>query len=376
MNRIYFDHNATTDILPQVKQAMLEAMSFPTNPSSIHFFGRKAKAIVEQVKKNILKSLNASPLIYEAVFTSSGTEANNLIIQGLSDYYIITSAIEHPSVLRIARNSKNSLKIEVDKNGLVDINRLEKLLSLLKFEKKLISIIYANNETGVIQNIDELAETIHKFNGIFHTDASQAYGKLYIDLSNEKIDALTISGHKFGGPQGIGVLIKKKTLNLTPIIFGGVQEYGLRPGTENVAAIYGLGAAIENLDQIIEKYTKLSSIRNLIEDKIILDNKKSYIYSKNVKRLSNTSSIVMEGVKSELQLIKFDLAGIAISAGSACSSGKIEPSHVLCAIGDNQADCAIRISLGLSNTVDEAENFVDVWQKIYSENNVRDKVTA
>lgn len=380
MTKIYLDHNATTDILPEARKAVLEAMANTHNPSSVHSFGRKAKSIIEGVKQRLLRSLNASSLEYEVIFTSSGTEANNLVIQGINCPQIITSAIEHPSIIEPAKHSNKASLIPVDSSGLINCEQLKHILSSSE-KGSLLSIMYANNETGVIQDFNgTICKITKKHNLIFHSDISQAYGKVPIDLTKTKFDLVTLSGHKFGAPHGVAALVKRKNIKLNPIIHGGAQELGYKPGTENVAAIAGFGAAIDKINELNAKYTELAELRNYMEKELVKLSDDILILSEKVTRLPNTSSICFKHVSNDLALIKLDLAGIAVSAGSACSSGKIEPSHVMLALTNNReiASSTIRVSLGLTNTKQEINEFIRLCKNIIQpqEQQYREKIGA
>ncbi|MEQ9115787.1 MAG: cysteine desulfurase family protein [Rickettsiales bacterium] len=378
MTRIFFDHNSTTNILSKAREAFDACLSEPHNPSSIHSFGRASRQAIEDAKKKILASLNLSSLAYEVIFTSSGTEANNLAINGVDCEEILISNIEHLSILEAAKHSgKSNIIISVDKNGLIDLDELEQKVQESD-SKKLISIIYANNETGVIQNIREIANVVKKHNCLIHSDCSQAYGKIKLDLSDCNLDAITISGHKIGAHQGVAAIIKKKSLNLKPLMHGGGQEFGIRPGTENVPAICGLGAIANDIIEINNKYSGLASLRNLIEDELKSASDNVEFLSEKVDRLPNTSSICFNGIDNNLILIQLDLAGFAVSAGSACSSGKIEPSYVIKAMTHDvdKAKNTIRVSLGLDNTKEQIKKFIDTCKEIIEKQNSNIKMRA
>lgn len=367
MKQIYFDNNATAEMLTEVRDAMLPLIGGAYNASSVHGIGRATKALIEVARGNILAAIGAAKAKYNLVFTASATEANNLLIDNFADSHIFISAIEHPSIDRPAADKALVTKIKVDADGLLDLTHLEQELARSKAGKKLVSIICANNETGVIQDVSAILKLTRHYNAIFHTDAVQAFGRIEINIKNLDIDLLTISGHKCGGPAGVGVLIYKRDLKLLPQILGGGQELGLRSGTENVTAIVGMGKLAELLPQVVNRYARIRTLRDSLED-AISDIAPIKIFGKEVVRLPNTSCITMPHINNDVQMINFDLSGFAISAGSACSSGKIETSSVLLAMGvdENEAKCAIRISLGLSNTDKEIKEFVTTWRTIYS----------
>jgi cysteine desulfurase len=360
---IYLDNNATTYIDSEVASEMINIMGCPYNASAIHGFGRKARNYLEDARKQILKSLKVVELDdYQLIFTSSGSEANNQIIKSFEHDVIITSAIEHVSILKITTTSKKHHIINVDEEGVIKFDQLEEILA--NDSKKLVSIIVANNETGVIQDIKKIAKLAHQYGALVHSDMVQAYGKIPIDLVDLDLDAITISAHKIGGPVGVGVLIAKKHVNIKPMIIGGGQEKSLRAGTENIASIVGFANIAAKIDKILEKMKQVEALRDYIEKTI---EPYAKIVSKSAKRLRNTSCIIMKGVKNETQVIDFDLNNIAVSAGSACSSGKISSSYVLkaCGYDDDLASCAIRVSLGINNTKEDADSFIERWLHIY-----------
>lgn len=360
---IYLDHNATTVIKPQVIQAMAEAMqSGPLNPSSVHSAGRMVRKIVERVRAKIAAAFGAEDV--NVIFTSGGTEANNLAISGVDGYHLMVSAIEHHSVLKSVSGAKI---ISVDADGVINLRELEIILKRAG-GKCFVSVMLANNETGVIQPIQEIARLVHDFGGIVHSDAVQEAGKIAYSMLDLGVDMLTVSAHKFGGPQGIGALITKKEITISPMISGGGQEFGLRAGTENVPAIVGFEMAVELLQENLEKMEEIKTLRAYMEKAIKSFAGDAKIFGENAERLPNTSCISMPNVKAELQLIEFDLAGICVSSGAACSSGKVSSSHVLQAMGiaKPEAETAIRVSLGVDNTKAEIDKFIAVWKNLYT----------
>lgn len=364
---IYFDHNATTDILPQVKEAVMSLMNKPYNASSQHSYGRQAKALLEGARKSILKSLNASENSYELVFTSSGTEANNLIIHGLEGFSVFIPPTEHVSMIESARLKEKVQFISIDKNGLVNLSELDTLLASTPSIKKIVSVMFANNETGLLQDIDQIVAVARKHGALVHTDAVQAFSKIPVDINALNVDFATISSHKIGGIFGAAALVKRKGIEFKSMLRGGKQEQKMRAGTENIPAIVGFCEAAKLVPDMIEKYEHVRILRDLLEEQILSASPNTLIYAKECRRLPNTSCLGIPNVISETQLIKFDMAGVAISAGSACSSGKIEKSHVLNAMDENDPLSlnAIRISLGLSNTKEEVEKFIDLWRAMH-----------
>ncbi|QLK56007.1 aminotransferase class V-fold PLP-dependent enzyme [Ehrlichia ruminantium] len=366
---IYADYNSTSTILPEVKY-QLNNLSYIKlyNPSSIHKLGQKTKSIIEEARNIAIKQLNAQ--YYDVVFTSSGTEANNLVINSTSDYKHLISSTEHLSIIKCATNAE---LIPVDSNGIICLNALSSLLHKFKDDKILVSVMTANNETGAIQPIKKIVELSHKFGALVHTDAIQACGKIHIDIEDLGVDLLTISSHKLGSIAGAGVLFfNSKKINIKPMIIGGHQEKGLRAGTENVLAIYLLSISLSNLYKSITKMLLVEKLRNKLENEILSLVPNAQIFSRNVERLPNTSCISMPNVNSEIQVISFDIKNIAVGNGSACSTGVVEPSHVLSAMGVNQeiANNSIRISLSPDTTDEHIRTIVNCWYEIYTHNQV------
>ena len=308
---------------------------------------------------------------HDVVFTSSGTEANNLVINSTSDYKHLISSTEHLSIINCTTNAEF---IPVDHNGVVCLDELNNLLYKFKDEKVLVSVMTANNETGVIQPIKKIVELSHKFGALVHTDAIQACGKIHIDIENLGVDLLTISSHKLGSIAGAGILFfNSKKIKIKPMILGGHQEKGLRAGTENVLAIYLLSISLSNLQHSVKKMLAIEKLRNKLEDEILCLVPDAKIFSKNVERLPNTSCISMPNVNSEIQVISFDINNIAVGNGSACSTGVVGPSHVLSAMGVSEdiANNSIRISLNFDTTDEHIRAIVNCWHKIYIHNQIR-----
>ncbi|WP_264731289.1 cysteine desulfurase family protein [Wolbachia endosymbiont (group A) of Sphaerophoria taeniata] len=364
---VYADYNATAPISENVKKSIFEVLLKQTlNPSSLHKRGQEARKILQDARDNIRDAIGV-PSDKEIVFTSGATEANNLVMRGIAGYLHVISAIEHPSILNSACNP---YIIPVNQEGIVDFLELEKILSELKGNKAIVSVMMANNETGVIQPVKEIAEIAHKFGAICHTDTAQSVGKIKVNMEDLGVDLLTLSAHKFGGVAGSGVLIFNKELAIEPIIIGGGQEKGFRGGTENTVAIAGLSAALQNIPDLLSKMDEVKELRDQLECELLNLASDIRIFGKNSKRLPNTSFIYMPGVKSDVQLMHFDLNHIAVSNGSACSSGKVESSHVLLAMGTTkeQAECSIRISIGPETKPQDIKKIVDCWYNIYKKN--------
>ena len=371
--KIYLDYNATSPLLKEVEKEILRAIKnhqlLPLNPSSIHFYGREGKKLINQTKQKLKEFLNASNA--EVIFTASASEANNLALRGFRDNAgnraksIIISAIEHSSVLKTAQLiAENLFVVRVDANGVIDLNHLQEILQTAP-KPVLISIIFANNEIGTIQPIKEIAKLSIEHNAYFHTDAVQMVGKQMIDFDDLNVDMLSLSAHKFGALQGIGALLIKKGMHLDSIITGGGQEKNYRSGTENMLGIFSLLKALEALSS----FSMPDTLRNYLESEIAKKAPETIIVAKDATRLPNTTCLIMKGINStETLLINFDLKGIMVSSGSACSSGKIEPSHVLKALGysDVQAKSAIRVSIGKYTTKKEIDQFINAWVGEYS----------
>jgi cysteine desulfurase len=359
-NIIYFDNNATAILLPAVREAMLDVMVDPLNASSVHHFGRNAKLILETARNRIM-NFSGADQNYHAIFTASGTEGNNLAIKGLPEFKIITTAIEHTSVLSVGEGL-----IPVDGNGVVDLSALEAICARQN-GKFLVSIMAANNETGAIQPIREAAALVHKHGGIIHSDATQSFGKVDFNVCDLGLDMVTISAHKLGGPLGAAALIARKNLELTPIMFGGGQELRYRPGTQNIPAIHGFGVATELAPSMISDYRIIKKIRDYIQEQIRAISPASIVFSEKADRLPNTLSITMPDIPSETQVIHFDINGFAVSAGSACSSGRVDIPYVQMAMGYDEAIArtSLRISLGISNTIEEADLFIKAWRNLF-----------
>lgn len=363
---IYLDYNATAPIRPEVIDRVAQVMKEGGNPSSVHAAGRKAKARLETARRQIADLVDCKP--QEVIFTSGGTESNNLALLAFASRPQIISAAEHDSVLAVQGHGIVK-RVEVLENGQVNLDRLAALIDECE-EPPLVSIMLANNETGVLQPVPEIAELVHEKGGIVHTDAIQCAGKIPVSFRELGVDMMSLSAHKIGGPQGQGALIVREGLAIQSIQKGGGQELGRRGGTENVAGISGFGLAAElagNEEQLIVA-EKLAELRDHMEQEIAAVSKDVKIYGKQSSRLPNTSCISMPDVGSELQVMNFDLAGIAISAGSACSSGKVKASHVLTAMGASEKEAAeaIRVSLGRLTKASDIDKFIEVWKKLYT----------
>ena len=366
-NPVYMDHNATTAVRPEARDAVALALALTGNPSSVHGSGRTARRLVEDARDAVAALVGAEPAW--VVFTSGGTEANNLALRVLPKRApILCSAVEHASVLSVM---DGIVEIPVDGDGVVDLGALEALLAG-EDTPALVSVMLANNETGVIQPVADVAALAHEHGALIHCDAVQAAGKMAIDFRALGCDLMSLSAHKIGGPSGVGALVVTSGveggLALIPMLRGGGQERGRRAGTENVPGIAGFGAAARAAREGLTDFARLGRWRERIENRL-RQHAASRVYGFGAPRLANTSCLTMPGVEAETQVIQLDLAGVAVSAGAACSSGKVEPSRVLAAMGvdANEAATAIRVSLGWNTTEDDADKFVEAWIQVYGQ---------
>ncbi|MBM3566353.1 MAG: cysteine desulfurase, partial [Alphaproteobacteria bacterium] len=342
---VYLDHNATTPIRPEARRAVEDALARAGNPSSAHRFGRAARRMVEDAREQIAALAGATP--ENVVFTSGGTEANALALAGSGRARILVSAVEHPSVLAVLAAAPGAEIIPVNGAGIVELDRLAEMLASSS-EPALVSIMLANNETGVIQPVAKAAEIARRRGAIVHCDAIQAAGKIAIDMRALGVHLLSLSGHKFGGPMGTGALIVDDSVSLAALQKGGGQERGRRAGTENVPGIAGLGAAAVAARAGLPAFAELAALRDEMEARALSAVGRAEIVGRAAARLPNTSCIALPGLTAETQVMALDLAGVAVGAGAACSSGKSKTSPVLAAmgLGADVASGAIRVSLG------------------------------
>jgi cysteine desulfurase len=372
-HRIYLDWNATAPLRPQARDAMLAALEVIGNPSSVHAEGRAARRLVEMARERVAALVGAEAR--NVVFTSGGTEANMLALTpavgtgGARHGRLMVSAIEHPSVLSGGRFPAGQIEqLPVTGSGRIDLSALAAKLAAAE-GKALVSVMLANNETGVVQPISEAARLIHEAGGILHVDAVQAAGRIPCDINALGADLLTLSGHKIGAPKGVGALIKRDaTLHIgEPLIKGGGQERGARAGTENVTAIAGFGAAAAAaLADLSAEGARMLALRHTLEAALRAGSPGVVIFGAEAERLPNTTLVAQPGMKAETAIIAFDLDGVAVSSGAACSSGKVQPSHVLAAMGvpPGLARGAIRVSLGPTTTESEIDRFIEAWIKV------------
>jgi cysteine desulfurase len=364
MRRIYMDANATTPVLPQVLEAMRPFWSEEFgNASSIHQPGQRARAAIDRARESVAALLNCRAA--EIVFTSGGTESDNMALFGVlaPGDHLVTTSIEHHAVLHAAQELE-SRGIELTflpctPQGLIEVSALE---AALRPNTKLVSVMLANNETGVIQSIRELADRAHAAGALFHTDAVQAAGKLPLDVKALGCDLLSISGHKMYAPQGTGALFVRRNVRLRSMFFGGLHERGRRPGTENVPGIVGLGNAAELARAWLAEggAQKLAALRDRLEQGILAAADEAGVNGGGVARVANTSNLYFDYVEAEALVIALDLKGLAVSGGSACQSGATEPSHVLTAMGlsEARARASVRFSMSRLTTEDEVDAVV------------------
>ncbi|MBR1189686.1 cysteine desulfurase family protein [Bradyrhizobium sp. AUGA SZCCT0160] len=369
-DRIYLDWNATTPLRPEAKAAMAAAWELAGNPSSVHAEGRQARRLVEDARAAVAAAVGARP--QDVVFSSGGTEANVLALTpglrrgaGQPVQRLLVSAIEHASVLSGGRFPPDTIKtIKVTASGLVDLDHLRELLN---GPPALVSVMLANNETGAIQPVAEVARIVHQAGGLLHVDAIQAFGKIASDINSIEADLITLSAHKIGGPKGVGaVVLAGDVQGLEPLLRGGGQELGRRAGTENVAGISAFGAAARAaMAALGTDAGRLQGLKDRLEDGL-KQTPGMIVFAEPAPRLPNTTLFTVPGLKAETAVIGFDLAGIAVSSGSACSSGKVQPSHVLDAMGQGRerAQGAVRLSLGWSTSQTEIELALKAWRKL------------
>ena len=370
-NRVYLDWNATTPLRPEARAAMVAAFDLVGNPSSVHAEGRESRRLVEEARATLAAAVGAQPR--NIVFTSAGTEANALALSpglrgpsGAPVERLLVSAVEHASVLAGGRFPADKIGvIQVTRSGVVDLDHLKALLK--GGPPALVSIMVANNETGALQPVTEAATIVHEAVGLLHVDAIQALGKIPFDINSVGADLATFSAHKIGGPKGVGALAMANGISgLEPVLRGGGQELSRRAGTENTAGIAAFGAAVKAALQALPEDVKhMASLRDRLENGL-REVPGTTVFAKDVARLPNTVLFTAPGLKAETAVIGFDLEGIAVSSGSACSSGKVQPSHVLSAMGYDPvvAQGAVRLSLGWSTEPADINRALEAWRKL------------
>jgi cysteine desulfurase len=346
----YLDYNASTPLLPEAAAAMGESFAVFGNPSSVHGAGRSARAVLEDAREAVAALVKVPAA--QVIFTSGATEANALALGGAR---VVASAIEHPSVLAWSERT-----VGVEPRGTIDLVALRAALAT---PADVVALMLANNETGVIQPVAEARALAREAGARFHCDAVQGAGKLALDFAAIGAETMSLSAHKMGGPKGVGALIVREGLELPAVIRGGGQERRRRAGTENVIGIVGFGAAAKTAGKLLAAQPRIAALRDGLEARIREAAPSVRIFGADAPRLANTTCIALPGVGAETQVMRLDLAGVAVSAGAACSSGKIAASHVITAMGASPADakCAIRISLGWETTEADVARFLDAW---------------
>lgn len=359
---VYLDHNAAAPLSDAARAAMTAAMKVVGNPSSVHGAGRGARRFVEDARMAVAGAVGARP--QDVVFTGSGTEACGLMLRLDGRSRRIVAASEHAAVLAGAPAAEIA---PVDGNGRV---RPEAVAAILGNDggDALVAVMLANNETGVIQPIAEIARVVHAAGGLLAVDAAQAFGKIPVDLAALGADAIALSAAKIGGPAGVGAVVFRSGMTATPLLLGGGQERGLRAGSENVIGVAGFGAAAGDIGNLLARQNEVRRLRDRLEARIAAIAPDALAVASAAPRLANTSALPMPGVPAVTQVMALDLAGYAVSAGAACSSGKVQESHVLRAMGlpSKIVGATIRVSLGPSNTIAEVDGFVQAWSELYS----------
>lgn len=362
MRHVYFDHNATTPLAPEVLEAVVSCLGQAYgNASSIHYFGQAAKQRLEAARRQLAALIHANPV--EVVFTGGGTESDNLALLGVvrsrsGRRHLITTAIEHPAVLsacgQLEREGAEVTRLPVGAAGAVDP---EDLRAALRPETVLVSVMHANNETGVIQPIEEIARITREAGVPLHVDGVQALGKLPVDVKEIGVDLYSMSAHKLYAPKGVGALYIRKGVRLAPLTFGGHHERDRRPGTENIPGIVGFGAAADRAAKCAAEVARISALRDRLEQTVLENIPGTGVNGARSVRVPNTTNIYFDGIDGEALVIALDLRGFAVSTGSACSSGAVTPSHVLTAMGlpAERARASIRFSLGSSNTAEQVD---------------------
>jgi cysteine desulfurase len=357
----YLDWNATAPLRPSAAAAVSAALALCGNPSSVHRRGRMARQIVEAARAEVAALVGASP--GEVVFVSGGTEANHLALVGCGRKRVLVSAVEHDSVRRAVPEAE---PIPVDRDGIVVLDALARLLAADE-RPALVSVMLANNETGVVQPVSEIAALARTRGALFHCDAVQAAGKMPLERDAIGADLVTLSAHKLGGPPGTGALVVRGGVALAPLLRGGGQERARRAGTENLPGIAGFGAAAAAARAGIAAYERVRRLRDTLEAELATAAPDAVVLGAGAPRLPNTSAIALPGIAAETQVIALDLDGVMVSAGAACSSGKVGPSHVLAAmaVAPDIASAAIRVSLGWASSDADIRRFLESWLALY-----------
>lgn len=375
----YFDHNATTPLHPDVAETVSRVLRDEFgNPSSVHRYGQRAKAILDEARTAVAALVGGDPS--EVVFTSGGTEADNFALRGVAEAleptgrrHVVASAIEHEAVLNtlkaLARRGWGTTLLPVDASAIVTPDALREALAAVPGGVALVSVMHANNEVGAVQPIAELAAMAHEHGTLFHTDAVQSAGKIPVNVRELGVDLLSLSAHKFNGPKGAGALWIRRGVRMTAFMTGGRHERNRRAGTENVAGVAGLGvAAALARTKLGAESARVAALRDRLERAILERIPGTAVNGDRTRRVPNTTNVSFEGVEAESLLIALDLEGFAVSTGSACSSGALEPSHVLRAMGlpSHRTQNSIRFSLGLGNTEEEVDALIGVLPRVVS----------
>ena len=357
--RVYLDHNAASPLRPEARAAMAAALEIGANPSSVHAPGRAARAMIEDARAEVAALAGVSP--DEIVFTSGATEANNLALKGAAVECRLVSAVEHVSVLEAADGES----IPVDGRGVVDLAVLARMLAGER-RPTMVSVMAANNETRVVQPIAEIARIVHDAGALLHCDAAQAPGRLALEPIVLASDLVSLSSPKIGGPLGVGALVIREGLELAALLVGGGQERRLRAGTENLSGIAGFGAAAKAVRNDLGLADRVAALRDRLEAEALSAAAEAVVVGAGAPRLANTSALALPGIPAESQILALDLAGIAVGAGAACSSGKIARSHVLTAMGisDTIALATIRVSLASTTTAADIDAFLAAWSDL------------
>ena len=363
----YCDYNAGAPIRPAAAEAVARALAAGGNPSSVHGAGRAARATVEDAREKVARLVNAPP--ERVVFTGGGTEANNLAFAGIAHASAVVSAIEHDSVLAAA---PHAARVAARGDGRVDLAAIEGALARAP-APALVAVMLANNETGAVQPVEAVARLARGYGARVHCDAIQAPGRVAVDMAALNVDSLSLSAHKLGGPQGVGALVLGDDVALEPLLRGGGQERRRRAGTENVAGIAGFAAAAEEVQDGRGEALRATALRDRFEQALLARIPGAVVHGAGGPRIGNTSCVGLPGVSAELQVIACDLAGVAVSAGAACSSGKVTPSHVLRAmgVGERAAGEAIRVSFGWASCQDDVERLCEALFALYERGRAR-----
>jgi cysteine desulfurase len=360
MSGIYLDYNATAPVRPVAAAAVAEALAITGNASSVHGFGRSARARIEEAREAVAGLGGARP--GQVVFTSGGTEANNLALAQAVGRRCLVSAGEHDSILQAAPEAEH---IPLGVDGVIDLAVLGAMLAEGP-APALVSVMLANNETGVVQPVAEAARLARAAGALVHCDAVQAVGKIVVDFTALGLDLMSVSAHKLGGPQGVGALVVGDGIDLAPLLRGGGQERGRRAGTENLPGIAGFGAAAAEAQASLADFADLGRWRDRLEEGVRELAPSARLFGTGAARLASTACFALPGLRAETQVMALDLEGVAVSAGAACSSGKVRPSHVLRAMGADEetADSAIRVSLGWASEAADVEAFLAAWGQL------------